>query len=71
MHEWCMKFRNEVFGVFSGGLEILDEEVLCIFIGSSLSLTNTGEILNLNMMAAKNPLVSSLSGSLIHKREVI
>jgi hypothetical protein len=66
-----MKFRNEVFGIFPGGLESLNDEVFCIFIGRSLSLTNMGEKFNLNMITAKNHLVSSLSGSLIHKREVI
>jgi len=66
-----MKFRNEVFGIFPAGLESLNDEVSSIIIGRSLSLTNMGEKFNLNMMAAKNPLVSSLSGSLIHKREVI
>jgi hypothetical protein len=66
-----MKFRNEVFGIFPGGLESLNDEVSSIFIGTSLSLTNMCVKFNLNMMAAKNPLFSSLSGSLIHKREVI
>ena len=54
-----MNFRNEVFGIFPGGLESLNDEVSFIFIGRSLSLTNMGEKFNLYMMAGKNPLVSS------------
>jgi hypothetical protein len=49
----------------------LNDEVSFIFIGRSMGLTNMGEKFNLNMIVANNPLVSSLSGSLIHKREVI
>lgn len=66
-----MKFRNEVFGIFPGGLESLNDEVFFIFVDRPLGLKNMDEQFNLNMMAAKNPLVSSLSGGFIYKREVI
>lgn len=71
MHEWCMKFWKEVFRIFPGGLESLNDEVFFIFVGRPLGLKNMDEQFNLNMMAAKNPLVSSLSEGFIYKREVI